>query len=439
MKYKVQLILSKLTGGSSLLNGMLIYSIGSFGSRIINFAIYPLLTFYLLKPELGYYDLVINTIYLILPLATLQIGDGIYRGILPLSHSEDVKSVISSGLFIFLITIFPLLFIIYIIISSLYDIEHGALILLMSFLYSLNITLKQITRGLKENRIYVTSDILYSFFFVLMIVILMTLYEEKLQGVFISFIVTNSISIIYILFKSKIAKRIDLRRVGKAMSKKLLNYSLPLIPNSISWWLVGSVNAYIVLTLLGLSSNGIYAIAFKFSSIIYIMNKVFSLAWQDYVIMDSEKDEDYKSKVINNLLFFLTSIIFVIILLIRPILKIIVSSDYYEAWEYVPFLLIASLFSSLSTFYGAYYLKWSSTNKIFITTVCGALTTIIFSYLLTKFFGLLGTSISMMLGFMVVAFMRWYDTRLILNVKFKPTLLFMLLLIAVSITINYVI
>ena len=223
------------------------------------------------------------------------------------------------------------------------------------------------------------------------------------------------------------------------MSKKLLNYSLPLIPNSISWWLVGSVNTYIVLTLLGLSSNGIYAIAFKFSSIIYLMNKVFSLAWQDYVIMDNEKDENYKSKVINNLLFFLTFIIFVIILLIRPIINIIVSSDYYEAWEYVPFLLIASLFSSLSTFYGAYYLKWSSTNKIFITTLWGAFTTIISSYFLTLSFGLLGTSISMMLGFMVVAFMRWYDTRLILNIKFKPKLLFMLLLIAVSITLNYVI
>ena len=439
MKSKVKLILSKLTGGSSLLNGMLIYSIGSFGSRIINFAIYPLLTFYLLKPELGYYDLVINTIYLIIPLATLQIGDGIYRGTLPLSRIEDVKSVISSGLFIFVITIFPLLFIIYFVISSLYEIEYGALILLMSFLYSLNITLKQITRGLRENRVYVTSDILYSFFFVSMIVVLMTTYNEKLQGVFISFIVTNLISILYILFKSKIVKRVDLRRVNMTMSKKLLNYSLPLIPNSISWWLVGSVNTYIVLTLLGLSSNGIYAIAFKFSSIIYLMNKVFSLAWQDYVIMDNEKDENYKSKVINNLLFFLTFIIFVIILLIRPIINIIVSSDYYEAWEYVPFLLIASLFSSLSTFYGAYYLKWSSTNKIFITTLWGAFTTIISSYFLTLSFGLLGTSISMMLGFMVVAFMRWYDTRLILNIKFKPKLLFMLLLIAVSITLNYII
>ncbi|GAA0750915.1 lipopolysaccharide biosynthesis protein [Psychroflexus lacisalsi] len=430
--------LHKLTN-SELMRGMFIYSFGSLGSKAINLAIYPLLTFYLIKSELGYYDLIINTIYLVMPIATFQVSDGIFRFLLTSKLKEERVKIISNGIKLILYSTLIILSTLYLIINFEPSIIHGEFVFFMAFLFSINISTKQIVRGIKKNKNYVISDILYSFMFVFLLVLSLVVFGFGIKGVFYSFISANFISICYLWFSTNLFEYVEKNfNLNKSVCKDLLTYSLPLIPNSLSWWLVASANTWIIFLFIGLEGNGIYAIAFKFSSVIYLLNKIFSLAWQDKVILQSEgENKAYNSRVFNYLLFFLFSLAIIIILISRPILRFAVSVDYYEAWKYIPWLILGTVFANVSAYFGAFYLKWKKTNKIFITTLIGSGASVLLSLVLTKYFGLTGASLSIFLGFSLISILRYYDTKARLNLKFSPFLLIPLTLLFIVVILTY--
>lgn len=423
---------------SSLAKGMLIYSFGGFGSKAINFAIYPLLTFYLTKTDLGYYDLIVNSIFLVIPIATFQISDGIYRFVLSKDDKFKQKDVISTGFNFILISTIVVLLILLFFFNFFFRIEYSFLVFAMSFFYAINQAFKQISRGIRKNRNYVISDIIYSISFISFLFLLLDFFNLELKGVMISFVIANVLSASYLLISTGIISYLSLKSSPqKKIYHALLRYSTPLIPNTLSWWLVGSANTYIITIILGLNFNGLYAVAFKFSSIIYILNRIFSLAWQDQLIGGITNDSNFNSKVFNRLLSFLLTIVILLILLMKPILNLIVTEEYFIVWHYIPFLLIATVFSSISSYFGAFYLSWGKTNKIFVTTLIGAIIAIVSSIILTKIYGLMGTSVSMAIGFGTVAVSRYLDTKINLNLKFNFRLLILILMIIMAIALNY--
>ncbi len=435
--FKVMDFLTKVKK-SELIRGIYIYSLGSMGSKVINLGIYPLLTFFLNKSDLGYYDLIINTIYLAVPIATLQTSDAIFRFTLTTLNKKRKTEIITNGFLLIFLSTFILLSIIYLFFYNNNSIYYKELIFIMAFVFCINLALKQVARGLQKNKSYVVSEIVYSATFMLFLLAALFIFNLGLKGVLISFILTNLSSIIYLIFSTNFFSYITFKdMVDKYVMKDLMKYSIPLIPNSLSWWLVSSVNTWIIVLILGLESNGVYAIAVKLSSIVYIFNKVFGLAWQDKIITSKTENTNYNSKVFNLLLFFLFTIIIFMIILSRPILKIVISPEFYEAWIYLPWLLIATVFASISSYFGAFYLKWKKTDKIFISTILGSITTITFSYILTSLYGLTGTALSVLSGFLVISIYRYFDTKKKLKLKISPIIIIPIVILSLVITLNF--
>src|SRR5690606_3136069 len=95
----------------TLLKNVLIFSIGNLGSRFLVFFLVPLFSYYLSPSEMGFYDLVVITIGLIVPLATIQLSDSIYRWLLDAkdkSFHETISSsfVVLSGTVLFVLLLF---------------------------------------------------------------------------------------------------------------------------------------------------------------------------------------------------------------------------------------------------------------------------------------------------------------------------------------------
>ena len=173
------------------------------------------------------------------------------------------------------------------------------------------------------------------------------------------------------------------------------------------------------------------------SSVIYILNRVFNLAWQDQLIATEKEDPGYNSRIFNNLTKTLLAIAIVVILLLKPLLHVVVEDAYFIVWKYVPFLLIAAVLSSISAYFGAFYLRWQTTNKIFLSTVFGAIMAITSSVVLTQTMGLMGTSISMIIGFGSVAIYRYLDTRKKIQLRFSIYTPILLAVLACAIIINF--
>lgn len=74
----------------NLIEGMLIYAIGNFGSKILVFLIVPLYTYYISTEDMGNYDLVLTTVNLLTPIVTMQISDAAFRWMIRTDKGNEV-------------------------------------------------------------------------------------------------------------------------------------------------------------------------------------------------------------------------------------------------------------------------------------------------------------------------------------------------------------
>jgi len=105
----------------NLIEGMLIYAIGNFGSKILVFLIVPLYTYYISTEDMGNYDLVLTTVNLLTPIVTMQISDAAFRWMIRTDKGNEVyirstiqvliiNSLIAAGVIFIINSIHPILY-----------------------------------------------------------------------------------------------------------------------------------------------------------------------------------------------------------------------------------------------------------------------------------------------------------------------------------------
>lgn len=92
--------------------------------------------------------------------------------------------------------------------------------------------------------------------------------------------------------------------------KKLISYSYPLIPNSISWWIINVSDRTIINLFLGAASNGIYAIACKIPNLCSNIFAAFNISWQEAAteMIDDKESNSYFNQVYNTMYITLLSL-----------------------------------------------------------------------------------------------------------------------------------
>ena len=71
-------------------------------------------------------------------------------------------------------------------------------------------------------------------------IIFLNFFNLGFRGVLLSYILSYSILIVFIFFSAKLFEKIKLYYFSLKLLKKLTRYSVPLIPNTISWWLTNA-------------------------------------------------------------------------------------------------------------------------------------------------------------------------------------------------------
>ena len=96
--------------------------------------------------------------------------------------------------------------------------------------------------------------------------------------------------------KNDLKNDFKIKEFSSQTIKKLLIYSVPIIPSSISLWIVNLSDRLIVTYFLGASANGIYAAASKIPNLFGTVFNVFNLAWTELAAR-SIKEEDINKQV----------------------------------------------------------------------------------------------------------------------------------------------
>lgn len=207
-----------------------------------------------------------------------------------------------------------------------------------------------------------------------------------------------------------------------------------MIPSSILWWLLNASSRYFVLFFLGAGANGLLAVATKIPSIISIFNTIFTQAWQISAIeeYDSHQKSKYYSDVFHYLATFLLLGTSAFMIVLKPIVEKVVSSDYASSWQYVPFFMLSMLFSSFSDFFGTNYIAAKQTKGVFMTSIYGTIVCVLLQVVLLPIIGLDGAGLSAMLGFLTTFLLRVKDTQKFVVIQIKWRILISNLLIVLA-------
>lgn len=410
------------------------YTVGNLTSRVIRFALFFVYTFFLTKADLGFFDLITNTITLITPVLALQLYDAILRWNISDSSEGALKGVATVSMFVVLFCLLIFTFI-YFITAAYIKLEYTGLIYCSIIVQTIYPVILQFARGCGKNLEYTISGVLFTIVFAVGTVIILMVFKLKVEGLLIANVVATLAAIFYLVIKLNYFKYLVPSFFNKEIAKEMLHYSVPLIPNTISWWAISTADRYIILYYLGISFNGLFAVATKFPSMLLMLHSIFNMAWQEKAMRtyNAENRDEYYSSILDKYFTFFFCGIMMAIAVTKPLFRVAIQAAYYDAWKLMPLMYLAIGYQALASFYGSGYLSSKKTSGALTTTIVGVVVSVTSNFILIPLLGLIGASVSFCAGFFIMFIIRVYQTRRYFSIKF-PIKKFIILNVLIAIT-----
>lgn len=404
-----------------LVKNTIILAIGTFFPKLAIFITLPLLTAYLTQEEYGTYDLVLTLVSLLLPAATLQIQSAAFRFLMDVRSDEEEKKSIITNIYGFIVPIsVAALVIMYFVMRNL-SVPVKISICAYFFCDIISNANKQIIRGLSHNIAYAIGSFISALGQILLILLLICVYRQGLVGGIAAICVAELISALYLLFIGKIYRYISPKKLSFSKIKEMISYSWPMVPNTLSQWVMHVSDRLVISAFLGLTANGIYAVAYKLPSILSFAQTTFNMSWQENATLTAnDKDVAQYYSSMFEAFFNIVAGGMAVLIGISPVLfAILIQGDYQEAYNQIPILYMGILFYCLSSFWGGIFVAFKQTKAAATTTMIAAATNLAIDLITIHWIGLYAASISTLVSYIVLCILRLISVRKILTLKYN--------------------
>lgn len=400
-----------------LLKDTAIFAAGSFGSKIILFFLVPLYTNYLSTGEYGIAELVFTYSQFIIPIASLMIYDAILR--FGMSKDERIEDVAKASVSVFLLSIVITL----LMGNILATLGHIGRWRMYIQIYVLASCLSQ--NGLNylktknKNRAYSIVCLLQTICLAGLNIILVAYFHMGVRGYLLSNTIAIAFSAAISLGLSGFASDVVKGRFDASLTKRMLKYSIPLIFNNISWWVINSSDKVMIEAMLNTQELGLYTVASKIPSLINVIISVFTQAWGLSSIREVEEQTDtgFMSSVFEIYSFITFGAAVILISIMKPFMAIYVGPNFRPAWVFTPLLLAGAVFYALASYYASLYSALKRTlNSMWTTVVCAVLNVFI-NYIGIKLVGTWGAIIGTVCSFVVITLLRAIDVQRYLKLE----------------------
>lgn len=394
-----------------LIKNTFLFALGNFGSKLISFFLLPLYTNILTAAEYGTIDLLLIIGMILVPILTLNISEAVMRFLL----DKDLKEYEILNISYFIIFLFFILSIILVPIFSLFDVIANYTYLFALYVFTLGTStiLMAYIRGIEKVLDYSIIGIIQTFMIALLNIVFLLVFNIGIEGYILAYILSYFITIVLCVVRGDLFKKSKFKRFNVVLLKSMTKYSLFLIPNSIMWWIINSLDRIMITSMIGISANGIYAVSYKIPSILSTVTSVFNQAWTYSAI--KEKDSVDKNEYTNEVYKFLFKTMIIIAasltLIIKPFLRFYVGFEFYSAWRFIPPLILGTVFLTASSFLANEYTVHKDSKGFFISSSIGAFVNVILNYFLINKIGILGAAIATCLCYISIYLYRVIDTK----------------------------
>lgn len=423
---------------NSLINNTAIYMVGSALSKVLNLLLLPYISVKLSSEQYGVFDLIQTITGIILPICTLQAIEAAFRYVYLEADNKKGKILTNVWLIVGLGTSGASMLLT--LINGLFLHLSYIRLLIMYLIFNVLLNMYQrIARCYNKNKVFALSGIIQTFVMLILQLSFLQWFDMKEDGLVYAYMVSVIVVVIFVELSTHSLGQLKFKDINRDDIKKIVSFSVPLIPNSISWWGVSSLNRMIIVSQIGYAANGIFSMANKFSSMVTMVTSTFQLALQEYILeeKDNENRVQIVSDIFNKILVILGFIVAIGTLFQQIFFKYLISLEYAESYYYIPITMISAAFSAMSSFYGVGYFVYEKTSGAFkTTTVCAALN-LLLCFATIKIGGIYAIATAGAISYLIMWIIRHFTMRDYFRVDIKITSVAFFVLLSGSSTIVY--
>ena len=414
-----------------LLGNTLVFALGGLAVKAVSLVLMPLYTTALTAGEYGTAELLNSAIEIVLPLLSLGVVEALYR----FSIDDDVpKDELFAGSLVVLGGGVVCTGALCALGSALWGMKHAAAFFALFCSVCVFKATTQLARGQGHVRRFVVYGLINALAMVVATYVLLVHAHAGIEGYLWSYSIGYLVGGIAAFLGSAEYRLLVPFRVDRELLRRMLVYSLPLVPNLLSWWLVSVSGRYVVLWCSGLAAAGLFTAASKMPSLINIVASVFQQAWQYSTAREINSPDRgaFFGSVLRGYSLATLTAAGLVIALNRPISRVMLQAEFAEGWRYVPLLMLAATFGVMTIFFGTFYQALMNSRMLMASTALGAVVNVILGVALVPFMGPWGAGLAGAVAYALVLVVRARDLRRRINLPMdRPRLTYQLALLSI--------
>ena len=425
----------------------IVYGVSSSISKFVGIFLVPIYTRIFSPEDYGTMDLVSTTVSLVTLLGILQLESAVSRYYFEEKDEVSRNNMISSALW----TCLCLSIVVYILLAFcsnyistlLFDVNSYAYLLVIAGIgipiANLNSIFTVVMRFKKKPYHYLFFQLSQITVTISLTVALVVYYRIGIVGVYIGQVTGYSI----IALCQAVYLRSHLMVTWhKSVVKKMLRYSIPLVPAVAGTWANTNFNRVVMLGYLSVADIGLYVVALKLASAFQLVGAAFRMAWPPFFWETFENNPDHKKVFIslfNHVSLLLFSLVIILTLYSEEVVMLLTTKQYYPSANLVGLLAFAIAINNILvqiTGVGPGITKRTEYNTIIyflsVAVNVGAL------FILVPIFGLIGVPISLLLGSLTLLSVGWYNSERLYPIGFEKVRMVILVVLTLGfISLDY--
>lgn len=411
-----------MSRSSALIKTTVLISVAKLAVQASAFLLLPVYTRYLSSSDYGVLELSLAYMGLLAPLFLLQTDAALFRILIDKrSNFEATRHTISS-IWLFAIGALGVTMVLAVVGGQVFKnpiITYAGLVIAAYMFLSLA---QQTARGIGEINAYVSSSLVSGFTVIAGNLFALLVFKAGPLGVLAATAVGYSFGALMALILIRFWRLFSFRSASWHETRTALRYSVPLVPNGVSWWLIDAGGRAVLAIVQGLAAVGLYGVASKFAMILSQVFGYFNLAWIESASLSIGDDDrtSFYSTVFNRSIQASCGMVVLLIAGLPIYFPILVHSSFMEAAPLVPLLLLGALFNAWVTLYSSIYLAMKDTRAVLATTATAAVLALVLGVSLVSSLGVYAIAISSLTAWVTVLIFRHLSLRSTLHILYTP-------------------
>ena len=333
---------------TTLVSNTLLFAISNFSSKLLSFFIRPYLSYALDSPDvMGVSSLLQQATNLLIPVVSLGVAYAVIR--FGLDKATNKSSVFVNGAatiglgFVVLLLAMPLVRLIP------NAAEYLGFLYLCVLASCMRTLCTQFIRSRMLNRLVAIDGVLTTLSLLLYYLLFLSVLKMGAAGFLLANALADLTSMVFVFIAGGCWRYFKPKAFDKTLWKEMLRYCLPMIPASISFWIINASDMFFVQGMCegyaGRSGNhwvGLLSAGYFLPQIITILGSIFYEAWQLSAVTEETDREAFFSKIFRVYASVLFCCVAGIIMLCQLLMRVF-KAEYFDAWTFVPFLTLCSM------------------------------------------------------------------------------------------------